>query len=112
MVNEVWGPTALTRWVNRLVRYFRLPYHDYSNYREVRERRLSELESERIRKILFELVPVPRCRRCNSPNLEADPAGYYCDAEDATGAPLMCLDHEGKPAGYTWKSLGSPHIRK
>ncbi len=111
MDNHVWGETHLPRWkrwVNRVVRYLGIPFHDYGNYREIRVRYLSELEQERVRSVLFELSPKPQCKRCGSFNLEADPAGYYCDAEDHTGAPLLCLDHEGKPAGWRPPSAGSP----
>src|ERR1700744_1299467 len=102
---QTWGPTWLPWWkrqVNRILKYLRLPFHDPGNYYECRARRLSELELTRIRSVLFELTPEARCRRCNSPNLDADPAGYYCDAEDACGAPLLCLDHHEKPAEYVW----------
>lgn len=108
MDSHVWGPTHLSRWkrwINRLVKYLGIPFVDYGNWREIRVRRVSELEAERIRSVLFELCPKPRCKRCGGFNLDADPAGYYCDAEDHTGAALMCLDHEG----HEWKprSAGS-----
>lgn len=36
----------------------------------------------------------PKCRVCGSENLQPDPGGYYRDAEDRYGAPLLCTDHE------------------
>lgn len=110
MTYETWGPTWLPRWkrwINRIVAYLGIPFHDYGNYKSVKVRRLSELEDERICDLLFQLSPRPQCQRCGSFNVEADPAGYYCDAEDHLGAPLMCLDHEGKPPGWKFSNSSS-----
>jgi hypothetical protein len=40
---------------------------------------------------LSEYAPKPTCKHCGGHYLEADPAGYYYDAERWDGAPLMCV---------------------
>lgn len=89
-----WGPSGLPRWkrwVNQLASYFGIPYTDPGNFTHTEVQYLSEGETEVIDGILFQLSPPPRCRNCGGSNLDADPAGYYRDAEDHRGAPLLCL---------------------
>lgn len=45
-----------------------------------------------IEEAMRDLAPEVRCRVCGSTDLTCDPAGYYCDAVDWRGAPLLCLN--------------------
>lgn len=42
--------------------------------------------------VLRELSPEPKCKKCGSTRFTSDPAGYYKDAVNWRGAPLLCLD--------------------
>lgn len=89
------GPSWLPRWkrwVNRILKYLGMPFHDGGNERWTKTRHLTEMEREAVWSFLATIVPEPKCRVCGGINLDADPAGYYCHAEDFRGAPLLCLD--------------------
>jgi hypothetical protein len=91
--------TGLPWWkraVNRLTKKFggdTPPFTDPVNYWKVEELPLSCVANESlIHEAMRELAPESKCRRCGGTNLDCDPAGYYQDALDYNGAPLLCLD--------------------
>lgn len=50
---------------------------------------------------LEQYAPRPKCKHCGGSNLDADPAGYYCDADTWDGAPLLCVDCANKENSAT-----------
>jgi hypothetical protein len=89
--------TGLPWWkrqVNRVTAWLggdKLPFTDPLNYSAVVRVSLETITRPAlIDDAMRELAPDPRCRKCGSDDLEADPAGYYCDAVDYRGAPLLC----------------------
>lgn len=89
-----WGPTQLSWWrrqVNKIARYFGIPYRDPGNFKHVEVQFLSETEDAVVVAVLARLCSAPVCSHCGGTDLDVDPAGYYCDAVDHVGAPLLCL---------------------
>lgn len=69
----------------------REPFKDPANYCDI-VRRDNLVSTGHLEEAMMKLAPTPKCRRCGSTNLAADPAGYYVDAQDWRGASLLCLD--------------------
>jgi hypothetical protein len=84
------------RWVNSWRIWDRRPFEDPLNHRHVTVVEIKTMFNlSKIEQFMRENFEKPKCKYCGSENLDADPAGYYCDATDWNGAPLLCLDCGG-----------------
>jgi hypothetical protein len=73
----------------------RFPFKDTANYHEVELRYIMNIVDHRyIDSAMIMLSDEPVCKRCGGYRLGPDPSGYYIDARDWRGAPLICLDCE------------------
>jgi hypothetical protein len=71
----------------------REPFKDAYNFRDITVQPVEEVACLKgLDGVLDLLTPEPVCSTCGGKHLAADPAGYYWDAEDWRGAPLLCLD--------------------
>jgi len=85
--------TGLRRW-QRIINWFckkiGAPYRDPMNYSVATNNPLSNEDRRDIAAFLQKYTDEPRCGICGGVNLAADPSGYYFDAVDWRGAPLLC----------------------
>ncbi len=82
------------RWWQRLINWFcrkiGAPYRDPFNYSVTSNNPLGSDDRKDIAAFLQKYTPDPRCRICGGVRLAADHGGYYFDAVDWRGAPLLC----------------------
>lgn len=89
-----WSSQTGLRWWQRAINWccqkIGAPYRDPYNYSVTSNNPLSNRDKTEIAAFLQKYVPEPRCHHCGGTRLSADPGGYYFDAEDWRGAPLIC----------------------
>ncbi len=82
------------RWWQRLINWtcakIGAPYRDPLNYWITSNNPISDRDKREIAAFLQKYTPDPRCCHCGDTRLAADPGGYYFDAVDWRGAPLLC----------------------
>jgi hypothetical protein len=91
--------TGLSWWqrvANRVARWIGAdtpPFTHPGNCTQYRHVPLADVASpDLINRAMIDLAPDPICRLCGGSNWDPDPAGYFCDAVEYNGAPLLCLD--------------------
>jgi hypothetical protein len=95
--------TSLTRfqrlfnWLAKKLGADQTPFTDQFNFSRCEVLSLKSVANvEAINEAMRELADSPVCKVCGSKNLVPDPAGYYCDAVNYDGGPLMCMIEHGR----------------